>query len=111
MKIKSKKTQEKELDEMWSKKVRDRDNYTCQICGKKLEKQHAQAHHIIPRHIKDCRWDTNNGITLCYGCHKVGRFAAHQNPIYFTFWLKTNKYELFRHAIKKLMELGKNAKY
>ena len=33
-----KQKEEKELDEMWTKKVKDRDNWTCQICHKKFDK-------------------------------------------------------------------------
>ena len=53
----------------WRKAVYERDNYTCQSCGKTGEK--LAAHHILPYAIfKDLRFDVNNGITLCRKCHK-----------------------------------------
>ena len=107
---KSKKTEKKELDEMWSFKVRTRDNFTCQICGKKLEKRYAQAHHILPRTLPKVRWDVNNGITLCYNHHKVGSYSAHNNAIWFTFWLKTNKPKQFKYIINKITEMGRVVK-
>ena len=53
----------------WGKKVFERDNYTCQICGRKG--CYLEAHHILnfssnPK-IRKC---LNNGITLCKKCHR-----------------------------------------
>jgi hypothetical protein len=51
----------------WAKLVKERDNWTCQLCGKK-EKLHA--HHIVPW-TKDekLRYEIGNGITYCMSCH------------------------------------------
>ncbi len=68
-KIKSKKTEQRELDNVWKKKVKDRDKWTCQICRKKVVGKNCHAHHILPKGIKGMRWDVNNGITLCYAHH------------------------------------------
>jgi hypothetical protein len=53
----------------WRKKVFERDNYTCQICGYKGNK--LVAHHIMSwsKFIK-LRFVVNNGSTLCENCHK-----------------------------------------
>ena len=87
----TKKGELRNLDEAWTKKVKDRDNWTCQVCNKKVIGHNCHAHHILPKGMKGMRWDVNNGITLCYQHHKVGLWAAHMNAVYFTFWLKTNK--------------------
>jgi len=51
----------------WHKKVLERDNYTCQICG---AKEHLEVHHINhASYFPDQRFDVNNGVTLCKGCH------------------------------------------
>ncbi len=55
----------------WSKQVRDRDENTCQDCGKNKGRLHA--HHIV--RIQNCintklEFDIKNGITLCAKCHK-----------------------------------------
>jgi len=104
----TKKSEKKRLDEAWKLKVKERDCYFCQVCNKLVEKKNCQAHHILPRHIKRYRWDVDNGITLCYVHHKIGPFSAHQNAIWFTFWLKTHKKEQFWKIINKLKEIGKH---
>lgn len=48
-------------------KIRERDDYTCQVCGSGLN---LHVHHIIPR-----KWggtnETENLITLCASCHNA----------------------------------------
>jgi 5-methylcytosine-specific restriction endonuclease McrA len=57
----------------WRKSVFRRDNYTCQFCGKRSRKGHPvtiHAHHI--KRFADfpaLRFEPDNGITLCRGCH------------------------------------------
>jgi len=106
-KIKSKKTIEKEMNDIWSLKVRERDNFTCQICGKKIEKQHAHAHHIIPRQFRGLRWEINNGITLCFVHHKVGMYSPHQNAIWFFGWMNEHKPIQLKFCIDKLKEVSR----
>jgi len=72
----------------WRKKVFERDNYTCQSCGRisKIgDKVILECHHKIPlsvlleeNNIKNmndaidskCIFDVENGLTLCKECHK-----------------------------------------
>lgn len=54
----------------WRKNVFKRDDYTCQICGKRGGK--LNAHHIIRyRNSVENRTNIDNGITLCESCHKA----------------------------------------
>lgn len=68
--------------EEWQNKILERDDYTCQDCGKRQGDKHV--HHIKSfskiwdeNDIKtfcealDCKelWDIDNGITLCPNCH------------------------------------------
>lgn len=57
---------------IWRNLVLERDNYVCQICNRKCNKNEKglAAHHILPYaiHIK-LRYEINNGQTLCRECH------------------------------------------
>jgi hypothetical protein len=63
-----------QADELWKKAVKDRDNWTCQRCGKS-EGAIIQAHHIFKRNAYNVRWAMVNGVSLCKGCH----FTLHMN--------------------------------
>ena len=74
----------------WRKAVLERDNYTCQTCGKrggKLHVDHIQALALLLREhpvrtlaeAQACEyfWDLANGRTLCVPCHnKTPSFAG-----------------------------------
>ena len=51
----------------WRKKILERDNYKCQLCGRqeKLEVHHYEDYNFN----KDKQTDINNGVTLCTYCH------------------------------------------
>jgi 5-methylcytosine-specific restriction endonuclease McrA len=52
----------------WRKAVYERDNYTCQFCGKRGD---LNADHIKPLYTNpELAYDVNNGRTLCVECHK-----------------------------------------
>ena len=54
---------------IWRNSVFERDNYTCQMCGKvggKLNAHHKRRY----RNDINARTDIDNGITLCEQCHR-----------------------------------------
>jgi hypothetical protein len=64
----------------WSRSVKRRDNYICQNCGldgKKICNHCGEKPRLHAHHLKDwathpeLRLDINNGITLCFKCHRM----------------------------------------
>ena len=59
----------------WRMAVFQRDNWICQTCGvrsKVGEPVYLEAHHIKSwAKYPKLRYEVNNGITLCYSCHKL----------------------------------------
>lgn len=63
-----------EADKLWSTVIKSRDG-KCIYCG---STRNLNAHHIFTkaRH-GNLRWEPDNGVTLCAGCHT---FGVHINP-------------------------------
>jgi hypothetical protein len=92
----------KQNDEIWSLIVRLRDNFTCRMCGKATK--HVEAAHIIGRDNWNTRWDTRNGLSLCFYCH---RFSIHGGRL-----TEEEKIEFYKKAVgeetyENLLELSK----
>lgn len=59
----------KDID-IWKRKVKERDRYTCQRCGAALSSRGLEAHHKMPVwFMPELKTDMDNGITLCKKCH------------------------------------------
>ena len=55
----------------WRKGVLERDDYKCKLCGKTKDEIVLNVHHIVTyADNEELRTDIDNGITLCYECHK-----------------------------------------
>lgn len=85
----------------WRRKVFERDDYTCQVCGKRNGNGYTVILH--PHHIKsfthypELRFDVDNGITVCVNCHKGEGFHARD-----AMKIKRDKLdELFSEYIRK----------
>lgn len=77
----------------WRDKIYFRDNYICQVCGKRGKK--LNAHHLDSWDFyKEERFDINNGITLCEECHRKfhkNYGYGHNTRKQFIVYLKENK--------------------
>jgi hypothetical protein len=73
------KSLKKKSDILWAKIVRE-----VGMCERCKSKFHLNAHHIIGRSGIALRYDLENGVCLCVGCH----YFAHNKPTEFTYWLE-----------------------
>jgi hypothetical protein len=70
------------LDKYFSDLVKKRDNHTCQKCRSNTKQ--LNCCHFYSRKYFSVRWEMENAITLCVGCH----FYFHHNPAEFAGWYK-----------------------
>ena len=95
-------------DSWFSKCVRERTNYTCEVCHKQYERSSTGLHcsHYHGRSNKSVRWHGDNAFAHCFGCHqKMGA-----NPHEFQLWteniLGSGRYDLLTER-KNDTNLGK----
>ena len=90
-------------DKIWAKCIKNRDGWKCVICGSDIK---PNAHHLIPREIKETKLDLLNGLTLCpkhhFFCRKI---SAHNNPLGLFFWLEKNRPEQFQFCREEIIKL------
>jgi len=56
----------------WRKAIFERDGFKCQRCNDETKNEKFYAHHIKSwKDFPHLRFDINNGITLCYDCHRM----------------------------------------
>lgn len=80
-------------NDWWKKRVKERDDYTCQLCGLK-EPLIMEAHHIKSKTLyPSLKYSLSNGITLCPNCHK--RLTINDKEL--KLWKKTNSKRIKRH--------------
>ena len=91
----------KKLDELWSRAVRKR-GY-CELCLKQPPEVVLHAHHIYSRRHYQTRWDVDNGVCLCTGCHL---YKAHKDIQEFSDWVVAHygstKIEILRNKTKNI---------
>lgn len=57
-------------DAKFSREIRERDRFTCQRCGGRPDPRGLHAAHMFTRRTYATRWDPDNALALCYGCHQ-----------------------------------------
>lgn len=88
----------------WIRKVFERDNYTCQCCGKRGG--NLNAHHLYNfSEYKNLRYDINNGITLCEKCHLIN----YQNSFHSIYGERNNTPEQMTEYIQNYKNIKKEA--
>lgn len=66
------------------------------------------AHHIESRKNISLRFDVCNGVALCPTHHKFGIDSAHNAPVWFDQWMRTNRPQtidyILQHRCDKIDE-------
>lgn len=75
-------------DSKFSEYIRTRDNWTCQRCLRKYKEKSQGLHcsHFFGRRNESVRFDPENCVSLCFGCHKY--FDEHDREAYREFKIK-----------------------
>jgi 5-methylcytosine-specific restriction endonuclease McrA len=62
---------QKDCTKLWAEQIHARDGI-CQLCGKQRSQGKLDAHHIFSKAgHQNVRYDLDNGILLCFYCHRV----------------------------------------
>lgn len=99
------------LDELFSEYIRKRAMLRvngCERCGAgKISYKELQAAHFEGRSSYRVRWDSDNAVGICGGCHTY----FHGHPLQETEWFKNHiGEEAFNALQEKLGEKGKVGK-
>ena len=111
----------KELDKLWSLKIREK--CQCELCGDEGDIKCFDAHHIRRRSNMATRWYINNGACLCKGkCHifgvhldtlKAGQLIEKLKRIRGEKWYKElvkKSNEIKKYTLKELENLKEDLK-
>lgn len=81
------------------KLVKERDKYTCQVCGFRYENNIVQAHHLIPLSTMSEEYQVKEEhlITLCPNCHSIAHILLREDDKY-------QKRELLTAQIKTIIK-------
>jgi 5-methylcytosine-specific restriction endonuclease McrA len=91
----------------WSKLVKERDSYTCQLCNKTGGEIHAHHKDSWDIYI-DKRFNTNNGVTLCKNCHMTFHdIYGHGKNSKYQFNEFKKILAMLKKIAKKKFELGR----
>ena len=70
------------FDILVSKIIRQKMDNTCEACKQTFDR--TEAAHIFGRRHRSVRWDLDNILCLCHGCHR----KYTENPVDFTRFLE-----------------------
>ena len=84
------------LDALWSLCIRTRDRWTCRRCQKAYTPptQGLHAAHLFGRGMHSVRHDLNNGVALCYGCHRYLDTHPEEKTRWIVTWMPQEAYNL-----------------
>ena len=71
--------------DLWRDIIHNKFDHTCQMCGRTQGRMNA--HHILLKgSYPHYKYDTENGILLCFDCHNNAEKAPHNSQSNQPFW-------------------------
>jgi len=97
---------ESTLDAAFSKYVKERDGYVCQICKTDFSHDHSgvECSHHVGRRKRSVRWEPDNASTKCLKCHREADLNPLLHADWIKLWLGEERYEALK---EKSGQLGK----
>jgi len=97
-----------QADKYFSLWIRNRDNWTCQRCGKQYKPPTSALHcsHFVGRGKENTRFDPDNASAHCYGCHQY--FTSHPAEHYAWKLGKIGEKEMSKLMLKSNMYCKKD---
>ena len=119
-KKRTKKTVTRSLDSLCSKIVRNLNKNQCAKCNKPA----SEVHHLFGRAKRSVRWDLDNLLPLCSGCHIFSQDSFEKSPYHpdnekvINEWLTPEDFEdlkrramsLKKWTLSEMLELEKELK-
>lgn len=90
-----------ELDSAARRAVFERDGNVCVRCRDVT--RNVQWCHIFSRRHKNLRWESDNALTMCAGCHMFW----HGNPVLAVEWFRKTWPERYERILAMFNEGGK----
>ena len=81
------------LDKLFSDYIRKRANGVCEVCGNPTEYKKLQTSHFFGRRNRQVRWNPDNAVAVCFGCHR----KFHESPAYHYEWFTKHLGERFEY--------------
>ncbi len=91
-------------DKWFSLCIREASNYTCVTCGKMGR---VECSHVYSRRHRTIRWDVENAMSQCNGCHR----SWHESPLKSFAWFESEfgagRIELLREKMNNKVKVSK----
>lgn len=78
------------------------------MCG---SRRALNPHHVVGRRNLTLRHDPRNGVCLCSLHHTFGRESAHQDPVWFLYWLTEHRPDDYNYLIERREVMALNIDY
>ena len=101
------------LDTAFSKYVKLRDGYVCQICKMDYSHDHSmvECSHHVGRRKRSVRWEPDNASTKCKPCHREADLNPLLHADWIRLWLGADRYEALKEKASLLGKRSPAAKW